>query len=62
MTVAFILWQHPLESLEPVVKNDFQFGAINLLQRCIDVIEKFLLLAKHLFGQSGLHMAEGRKV
>jgi hypothetical protein len=62
MIVAFILWQYPLDSLEPVVKNAFQFGAINLHQRCIDVIEKFLCRAKHLASQSGLQIAEGRKV
>jgi hypothetical protein len=62
MTVAFILWQYLLDSLEPVAKNDFLFGAINLIQRCIDVIEKFLWLAKHLVSQSGLQMAEARKV
>jgi hypothetical protein len=62
MEVVFIIIQHPLKPLHPVVKDKFQFRPLTFTQKFLNASEKILWPGELLPCQCRLHVLEKPKV
>jgi hypothetical protein len=62
MELIFIVIQHPLNTLYPLVKDEFQFKSLNFTDRFLNAGEKTLWPGELLFCQYRFHVPEKSEV